>query len=538
MFRRGISLFVVSTMLITGFIGCSKKNEAVVDSQKTVDQKEKYLKPVTINAVRSTKEIIANKEDIRKEKLKEKFNIDWVFTEIPQNDFKVKLTMLFAAGESPDVLDNIRPEWGLDEFTQAGYLKGFTKDEIKKLTPNYLKLFSDEEYNYVYNATRNSDDKVYYLVGKRPQKVRMTWEYRKDLFDKYNLSFPKTPDEFLNVCKVLRDKEGKTPYLPANPGGSTPLFVFSGVYMMYGLPELIVRDMSYVDPKTKQFVPYAFTEDNMRQALILLNKMWKENLLWKEFVSGTEEQLKKFRSAGNGSIMWAYPDRAAEYNNYVKDSAPNANWTWSKDMISADPEKIIYKREPYEQPDGRALTTKASAEVQSRYLDYLDWACTDEGLAFHTFGIEGKTAQKKDGKWMLADKMQSTLNPGGERFGLYATGGIGGYNGAWITTHPDYETVYNPIFKEVANNFIDRPKHYSFIAPIYQYTAGEKSKLADLTTNISSINNEYCLKFIMNQYDPNNDSDWKKFKEALDKVGLKDFIKIRTDAYNRANGTK
>lgn len=540
MFKRGIAFIMASTIVLSSLIGCSQKAGKVSeDNPKSADPKEKYAKTVTINAVRSTKEFIAKNEDIRKDLLKEKFNIDYVFTEIAQNDFKVKLSMLCAAGESPDVIENMRPEWGLDEFVQGGYLKGYSMGDVKKRVPNYVKLFGEDDYSTVFKTTRNSDDKAYYLVGKRPQKVRMTWVYRKDLFDKYNLTFPKTPDEFLNICKTLRDKEGgKTPFVPGNPGGSTPLFVFSGIYMMYGMPELVVRDISYVDPKTKKFVPFAFTEDKMRQSLIFINKLWKEELVWKEFVSGTEEQLKRFRSAGNGSVMWGYPDKTSEYNNYVKDIVKDANWTWSKDMISADSETTIYKREPLEQPDGRSISTKASAEVESRYLDYLDWSCTEEGLRFHSFGVEGKTAQKKDGMWMLLDKMQSQKNPGGERFGTYSSGGIGGYNGGFITTHPDYDAVYNPIFKEVENNFINKPKYFAFTAPVYQYTDDEKSKLADLTTSISAINNEYCLKFIMGQFDASNDSDWKKFKDALDKVGLKDFIKIRTDAFNRANGSK
>ncbi|WPX08256.1 extracellular solute-binding protein [Anaerocellum danielii] len=259
--------------------------------------------------------------DLYKKKLREKFSIDLKTIYIPQSDFVTKMSLLFASNMAPDWIRTLRPEYNLNEWIAAGYLIGFTQDEIKKKWPNYLKIWTKEEWDYLYKVVRYSDGKVYSFHGKRIAPVDMAFLYRKEIFDRYNLKFPTTVNEFYKTCIFLRQKTGKVVYLHANPvAGQLSLWAFTGIFLMYGLPELAPRQISYVDQLTKKFVPFAFNQNNYRQALILINKLYKAGCIWKEYATATRDQLDKFRTQGQGIIMWAYPANIPTYNNLYRNT--------------------------------------------------------------------------------------------------------------------------------------------------------------------------------------------------------------------------
>ena len=534
MVKKVSALVLASAMLVTSFAGCSTQKTTDSGAAGTAQQAtgaNKYAKEVKVSAAKASKETINIKDDQFAKVLKEKFNLVVDVTEVPINDYLTKMSLLFASGEPPEYLYSLRPDWKLNEWSEAGYIKGFTTDEIKAKFPNYLKMWTDEEWKNVYGNVKNTDGKLYYFPGKRGVKANMTWTYRKDTFDKLGLSYPKTTDEMYNALKAIKDKTGKVPYVAASAG--TSLWAFSGFLMSFGMPELSIRELSYVDPVSKAFVPYAFSENNYRDFLKYMNKLFKEGLIWKEFATATPDQTQKFQTQGNGFALWGYPQKLAEYNNISKTADAEANWDWSKDMVSADPNKIIYKRDPYFTADGMGFSSQISDEKLSRILDYNNWAITEEGQLFNTYGIEGITYEMKNGKPYYLEKMVSPIKATGEKTGEY---GIIGSVG-WMVAHPAVNEIYSPVLVDIEKTFVtsNRPNYYTFMAPLMSFTEEENKKLADITTNINDTRDEYTSKFIMGQVDPNNDADWKKYIDILNKLGLEQLKKIRTDAYTRAN---
>ncbi len=479
---------------------------------------------------------IPNKEDIRNDLLRKKFNMELNVIQIPTKDFKTTVLRLFEEGNPPDFVENMRPDYGLDELVHNGYLRGFDMEALQRRLPDYLMLFTKEEWKDVYRQIRFTDGKVYHLPGRRAQDVRTVWMYRKDIFDKHRLDFPRNPEEVLNVCRILKQKEGKVPILLHDPTPLNPLFAFGLIFQMYGLLDLLPREFSYVDPLTNKFHPFAFTEEISREAIITVSKFIKEGLFWDEFATGFEDEIMEFRKQGNGFLMWGYPDKAIEHNKFTKDVYPDADWTWSKEMPSAFSDKTFYKREPFHYPEGPAINVKLSDNKIERVLAYINWACTEEGLSFHTFGEKGKTAKIQDGKWMFMDHMQSSKNPMGEKLGVYAKGMAGGFASAFMSIHPHYNEVYNPVFKEMENNFIGKPGYYYIKPPEYRFTTEEKSRLTQLIPLLMSTINDYFMMFAMGDMNASKDSDWKQYKDALEDVGLKEFTKIKTVAYGRVNG--
>lgn len=534
MIKRYSALLLASALLVTSFAGCGGKNGGDQGSslpQTNAGDKEDLSKEIKVTSVKATTDTVNIKENLFAKMLKEKFNLVLERTLIPSSDYQTKMSLLFASGEPPEYLESLRPEWKLNEWSSAGYIKGFSVDEMKAKFPNYYKIWTEEEWRTVYGNIQFSDGKVYYMPGKRPSKANMAWVYRKDTFEQLGLTYPKTTEEIYNALKMIKDKTGKVPYVSAGSGSGATLWAFTGFLQAFGIPELSVRELSYLDPVSSTFVPYAFSENNYRDFLKYMNKLYKEGLIWKEFATATTEQTKKFQTQGNGFALWGYPEKLTEYNNISKSTDASAAWDWSKDIVTANPDKIFFKREPYFAADGFGFYANISNEKLNRVASYVNWALTEEGQKFNTFGVEGVTYEMKDGKPVYLDKMVTPTKATGEKMGEYGIQGSAGF----IMAHPAVNEIYRPVVKEVEKAFIDRKGYNFFMAPVMPFTEAENSKVADIQTSINDARDEYAARFIMGQIDPANDTDWNKYIDTLNKLGLQDLKKIRTDAYNRAN---
>lgn len=541
MLKKVCALSLAGIFVAGSLAGCGNNSKETTNNKKTevaksdigntsvdtTSQEDKYKDEIVITAIRATKETVNVKDDLLAKVLKEKFNIVLDVTEIPNNDYVTKMSLIFASGEAPDFFYSLRPEWNLNEWTEAGYLKGLTQDEVKQYLPNYVNVFSQEEWDNVYSNTHYTDGSIYYFPGKRNSAVDMAWVYRKDTFDKLGLEYPKTTDEMYEVLKAIKESTGRIPYVSANP--TQVLWAFSGFLQAFGMPELAIRELSYVDPTTNEFIPYAFSEDNYRDFLIYMNKLYKEGLIWQECATATGDQVTKFQSSGNGYVLWGYPATLKKYDSISQNTDAEAEWDWSEDMVSVNSDKVFYKRNVYYTADGCGFNANISDEKFQRMTDYLNWAASEEGQMFHTYGVEGVTYEIKDGKPVYLEKFQNPIKAEGEKVGTY---GISGSNG-FISAHPIVNEIYNPVLVELKETFVDRDGYNFFMAPIMNYTEEENQRIVDIQTSINDARDEYAAKFIMGQVDPSNDTHWEKYLDILNKLGLEELKSVKTAAYKR-----
>jgi hypothetical protein len=260
-----------------------------------------------------------------------------------------------------------------------------------------------------------------------------------------------------------------------------------------------------------------------------MNKLYKEGLVWNEFATATNEQVEKFQRQGNGYVMWAYPDKIAEYENISKSADKNPFWDWSKDMVSADQQRVYFKKNPCFTADGFGFSSSVSDEKFETLSNYLNWACSDEGILFHTFGVEGITYEWIDNEPIYLDKMTNPNKATGQKMGDY---GFFGYSG-FIAKHQSVNDIYVPLFKQLERTFIDRQGYNYFSEVKMSYTKEESSKMSDIQATINDARDEYAVRFIMGQLDPGEDLQWQQYINVLNNLGLEEFKKIRVSAYSR-----
>ena len=194
--KRLVSVLLVACMAVSLVVGCGAKKETGGESSEDGVTTVKWMTSRPVDG-----EIDQVMREIADQYSKEqggKWKIE-IETTADRPSYLQKLKTLIAGNNMPDIID-IDADPYCKELVDAGKLvdvKAFLQenDRYDKFYPTALKY---QEF---------TDGSMYTLPLE--YHVEMTW-YNKEIFDQYNLTPPKTMDEWLNVCKTLSDN-GITP---------------------------------------------------------------------------------------------------------------------------------------------------------------------------------------------------------------------------------------------------------------------------------------------------------------------------------------
>lgn len=498
-------------------------------SSEAPAQPASYDKEVTLEILRRGDVPTEPVEYLLDELLKEKFNMVWKNSYVAGNDMATKLSTLYASGMEPDFIWAVRPSWGSDDWTDAGYFRGFTQEEILNLIPGYEHLWDSQGEGifkgYLWDYLSWSDGKIYTLPTARDTAGNMAWMYRKDVFDKCGItSFPTNPDEFLQVCRTIKEKMNITPLVDTNAN----LFVVSKWGMMYGLPDMLPDMPTFKNPVTGEYYDYVYDSDTYRDLLKLASTLVAEGLMYSEFATAEADQRDAYVGLGNKAIMFDYPANIAKSNKLQIDTVPDVDWQWTDVVPSISTEKQAIKKDNYHAADLRAFAFSADDDQVERMCAFLQWSTTDEGITFHQYGIEGKTYDVVDGKKQIKDQFQTPLKAEGDDLKKWQIGGSGMWKGT------EYIETYQPVLAEWTEKILNNPSHVYVMPPIMKYTEEEQAKEAELKTNLTEVVNRWLLLFMLGQKDINNDAHWDEYKAELKSLGSDELRTIYKTVYERS----
>ncbi len=506
--------------------GTAAPTQAAGGSQPAPQEPENnYEEEVVITSMRRSDSLTEVIEPLRDDMLKEKFNLVIQESNIPGSDFTTKMSTLFAAGMEPDFIWTVRTEWGGTEFAEAGYLKGFTKDELlNQYLPNYSILWDDEgAFDYLFNYLKHGD-LLYMLPYARDNNANMAWTYRQDVFDKVGIEeFPATPDELYDVMLKIKNETGLVPWVDRSD---------AVIWLMkwgsaWGFPDLLPRMPAFENPINGNVYYYACATDDFREVVKYGANMYKDGLFWNEAITGTSEQMNAFIAEGNKVLAYGYPADSAKNNNLQVANTPDVDWTWTPVSPSIDPSKQVYKREPYHNANMWSFTYQVTDQQVERMCDWLNWAMTDEGRLFHSYGVEGVTYEVIDGVKTIKDDFATQLKPEGIALGQYQVGAV-------TKMHGDYLRTYLPVIAEVEAAFMGDDKYVFTQAPIMSYTEEENKQFVDVLTQLNDCRDEYLARFFSNELDPSNDEHWNRYISDMEKLGLREYEELNKIVYERS----
>ncbi len=198
-------ILVIFLSLVLILAGCGKANESDITSTdvSTTTENDDSGEEVVIKYFTSrapTDDTIVSIQEVVDQYNEEGNNVKLIIdTAADRSAYEQKLRTLVASDQMPDLFD-IDANPYCQELGNTGRLvdmESFLKEigAFDKYIPVSI------EYQ------RLPDGRIYTLPLEFT--TEMTW-YNADIFNEYNLSAPKTMDDFLNVCKVLKEN-GVTP---------------------------------------------------------------------------------------------------------------------------------------------------------------------------------------------------------------------------------------------------------------------------------------------------------------------------------------
>lgn len=214
--KRAISVIVSLVLMLTMFAGCGNEqkssNNASTASEKTnaesskkaqQDAKSKF-EGITVNALlegHPTSDAMKAMQSQFEEETGIKLNLEIVpYNELPQK-------ALLGFSQKSDRYDVI--------FNDRVYLSGYaTNDYILPMddfikNPEINKYCDINDYVEQYLNACTFDGKIYGLPAYGESTFLM---YRKDLFEQYGITAPKTMDELVNAAKAVKEKSNNKTY--------------------------------------------------------------------------------------------------------------------------------------------------------------------------------------------------------------------------------------------------------------------------------------------------------------------------------------
>jgi putative aldouronate transport system substrate-binding protein len=327
-------------------------------------------------------------EDEYTKKLREISKTDVTFELIPHAEFDQKLTLLFAGGDLPDLLQTHginKPE--VAPAVDTGVIIPLN-DLIDKYGPNLKKNISKEAWDF---ASVSKDGKIYGIPTVNATPNGLVMMVRKDWLDKLGLKAPKTIDEYMDMLRAFRDKD-------PNGNGKKDEIPFTGreklafTETFFGAYDAIPLDWKL---ENGQLIPNLI-RPQMKQALASYRKLYEEKLLDNEvFVQKGAVWDAKIKAQGIAGLWIHAPRLADKWSNEIKSGSATA-------QLEIIPSPVG--------PDGKGghsigstvgnnvwvipKTTKNPENI----IKFLDWFYSDEAQKFLTYGIEGKDYTLESGK--------------------------------------------------------------------------------------------------------------------------------------------
>lgn len=324
-------------------------------------------------------------------KLEELSKTDLEFQLIPHENYSQSMTLLFAGGELPDLLQTKginTPE--VAPAIDAGVLMPLN-ELIDKYAPNIKKKVPKESWD---SARVSKDGKIYGIPQENPITNSAVTYIRKDWLDKLGLQVPKTVDEYINVMRAFRDKDpngnGKQDEIPMS-GRAKLAFA----YQFFAAYDVQPQAWKF---ENDQLVPN-FIRPGMVDALKVYRQLYQEKLLDNEvFTLQGKDWDAKIKGAGIVGI-WAHSPTAPDsWEAAVKANVPTAK-------LEVIPSPVGPSGKPggvY--PLGSTVsdfvwTIPKNAKNPEAIIKFLDWFYSDDKAkdTFFMYGLEGDNYTVENG---------------------------------------------------------------------------------------------------------------------------------------------
>lgn len=354
--KKQIKLLSSALAIIMGIsllAGCGNTQKTSNNNPTTNAGPEK---PITIDWMPQNDQPVNSESPVIKE-LEKLLNVKINFVYMDRNKEVELLNIRVASGEIPDVMRMMADRFGA--YIKQGVLSEIPEDQLKKTAPKLYEM-----------TLKNSGDTKIWEYAKEGGKlyglpnINLNGSYgyvpvwRNDWLS--NVGIDKMPETLKDAEEAFRkfanndpDKNGKKDTYAMSDRG------FSAIFGAYGVIPYNTADGSFYWALKDGKVTAAAILPEMKEALALLNKWYKEGLVDPEFITGENKGQNKYNMVAlwNGKIGFSCPGLFYHVNlPMFEGDAGSTNYQNFKKLQG---EKATYDLgKPLAGPNGKGVTEK------------------------------------------------------------------------------------------------------------------------------------------------------------------------------------
>ncbi|MFC6229409.1 extracellular solute-binding protein [Paenibacillus allorhizosphaerae] len=462
---------------------------------------------------------------------RQKSNINVNFQLVPFENLTALRNLSLAGGDYPDAFYSARI--GTADLLRYGSLGIFVKlnDFIDSYAPNFKKLL--DKYPDLRKGLTMPDGGIYsfpsfydpsflsMLIGV-PLWVKQEW------LDKLGMKEPATTEEFYRYLKAVKEQDpngnGIPDEIPYAGNGINPLI--EQIRGAWGFGNRGVGH-KYVDmdPDKPGELRFFRIDPKYKEVIDYMRRLYAEGLIDKEiFTIKTGALYAKGQQGIFGATINPNPVTQMSQNGYIGLGAlkgPHGDQLYSQVKV------------PLVWPGAFVITNKNKyPEATVRWIDYF---YGEEGATFFFMGMKGETYVETDnGKLEYID--QITKNPDGltqdQALSKYVTWLGGSYPGY---VQEKYFRGSESLPQSAAAAEKAKPHLIQELWYNFNFTEEENEFMSSVGSMIHSYISDMEVKFITG-VEPM--SEWDKYADTVQKMGLAEYMKVYKSAYERYIGKK
>ena len=472
------------------------------------------------------------------QELEKRTNIHLDFQLLPLTDPLEKFNLIMASGELPDIVGYANAE-AINKYGMEGAFIPL-QDLIAEHAPDIKMALDDplpdDPLPYRQNGWAEitaGDGNIYTIpLFSSSNAIGAVYAIRVDWLEKLGLEMPETAEDLYDVLKAFKEQD---------PNGNEeadeiPLVAGQGGKTARIIPLINAFDAHinlYVDSKDDT-IKYGPVEDNYKEGLMFLNKLYKEGLLEEDYLTATNDQWLARATGSQAGLMFVWPASGiGGANNGLQKVDPSYKFM---------PMPTLKSKSGAQYKDtntaGRLIQPRMAISVSNPYpeetMKLLNYCFTEEGAMLIEYGIEGMHYNMVDGKPVYTDLILHNpdgLDPEAARV-----------NDGLLTTALPYQMGWDCHFQahaDVAPWTVEAWKIYrepgmvEAPLPTLNFTDQELSKKNQLVAEIDTFKDPMIDKFIMG-VEPLD--KFNEFVEGMKRAGLDELLEIYNTAYKRYKG--
>lgn len=439
-------------------------------------------------------------------------NINLDFDIVPSQGYDEKKSLMFASNEYPDIF--VRAFLSNPEIVKYGGMGVLAplEDLIKEYAPNYQRLMDE---NPAIRARITAPDGHIYalsdIVTLNAARDDKFW-INEAWLEQVGKEVPNTVAELEEVLRAFKGVDfngnGQNDEVPMGVADLPGLI--NNLCGVWGFQRQFGQNMHIVDGKVQTWI----TDDNFKDMLMWLNKMYSEGLIDSEIFT---QDYAKYAAKMSGQLMGFFFNQADDTfdSTIFEGIAP----------FGGKSDKQYVNSAPIARGNG-VFAISADCENKEAAMRWVDYFFGEEGSVFLRFGVEGKTmSYDEQGKPQYNDGILNSPNGSGTEIGKF-TIWPGGGAPQWL--NDDNSIAVASETTKAAQIALDPylPENI-YSEPLF--TQEVNDRLSVLQNDINTYFKEATAKFVRGDESFDN---WGTYVETLQKIGIEEWQSIYQASYD------